>query len=619
MKSTTWREKLQYQFDNLMAKGTITLVCMLFLATAAVIVITGVLTALLTNGGTLGESIWLSLMHVIDAGAITGAATDDVVFLVLMSVVTLCGIFVTSILIGIITTGFEEKLTSLKKGNSRVIERNHTVILGFDSNIFTMISELVEANENQKDGCIVVLSETDREEVEQAIAAEVPALKTTRVICRTGGIADMHMLGICSLETARSIIINEPDDFNTIKAVLAANNYLNAHCEAGQVPHMVATITEQSNYEAVQIIAEGNAEVILVQDAISRIIAQTCRQPGLSDVLIELFDYDGDELYFEHFPELAGRTFADVMHLFEKAVVFGYQRDGQIYLNPRMDTTLQADDHLLLLVEDDGQAKVAHYTNCDYSEFASFGATKPQAERLLICGINGMVPQIVSELDEYFCRGSVVVIANPVAAQQVLDVDLNALQLHNITLEFVICDTSNRAVLEELTRQDVRHVLLLSDHEQDAQSTDTLALLQSIHLRDIARKLGRRYNITSEMKDITNQKLAKVAEVNDLVVGSNIINLILTQISENRDLATVFQELLQSEGAEIYMRKAADYVKCGTSMNFHAVTAILAEHNQVAIGYKKQYDDHFEIITNPKKSEPIIFGANDCIISLADD
>ncbi|MFI3213323.1 MAG: hypothetical protein R3Y24_08260 [Eubacteriales bacterium] len=617
MKKHTIIERIKYAFDNLMSKGTIALVGVLFLATAVVVVLAGFILALIgQEGTTVGYNMWASIMHIIDAGTITAADTTDLGFVVTMSVVTLCGLFVTSILIGIITTGFEEKLNSLKKGNSHVIEKDHTVILGFNHNVFTLISELIIANENQKDGCIVILSEEEKESVEEAIAGEILDFKNTRIICRTGSMADTNMLEKCAIETSRSIIVNESEDFITVKAILAINNYLKPFKEFGSVPHIVATLNEKSNYDAVQIISDGNAEILVVQDAIARIIAQTCRQPGLSNVLIELFDYDGDELYFENFPEVAGKKFGDVLNYFEKAVVFGYKRNDEVIINPDKDVVLQGDDSLVLLVEDDGAATIKEYEVKDSASLKVESAIADTAGDVLIIGINEMLEQIVVELDSYFGAGSTITIAHPIIDQTHYELRE---KVKNSNVDFVVCDTNSRESLDELTKGDINHVLILSDDACDTETSDAMTLLKLIHLRDILQKTGKAFNITSEMKDSANQKLAKVAQANDLVVGSNIINLILTQISENRDLATVFQELLTAEGSEIYIRNASYYVKLHTEMDFYTVTEILKEYDAIAIGYKKQNGNMFDVITNPNKSEKIIFTEEDCIISLSAD
>ncbi len=286
-------------------------------------------------------------------------------------------------------------------------------------------------------------------------------------------------------------------------------------------------------------------------------------------------------------------------------------------LNPAPDTVLQAEDEMLLLVEDDGMAKpvIQDFPLDTTKESSMVVAHLP--ENILILGLNDMVEQTIVELDEYFVKGSTITIAN---AEIPDHYTLLQEKLTNITLIFKECNILDRSNLEELTQNQVNYVLLFSDDACENETSDAMTLLKLIHLRDIAELAGKTFSITSEMKNVSNQELAKVTKANDLVVGSNIINLILTQISENRDLAVVFQEILTSEGSEIYIRPAENYVQLDMEMDFYAVTNILAKRNEVAIGYKKQHEDGtFDVITNPLKSDVITFTKADCIISLAND
>lgn len=57
------------------------------------------------------------------------------------------------------------------------------------------------------------------------------------------------------------------------------------------------------------------------------------------------------------------------------------------------------------------------------------------------------------------------------------------------------------------------------------------------------------------MRSVDNQELATVAKVNDFVVGSIITNLMIAQISENRKLARLFEDLLDADGSELYMKR----------------------------------------------------------------
>ncbi len=604
--------KLRYKFDNLMAKGTVALVAVLFLATAAFIVIAALI-AVLLSGSTFAQNVWAGIMHTIDAGTITGTDTADIPYLIIMSAVTLCGLFVTSILIGIITTGFEEKLNSLKKGNSQVIENNHTLILGFNDNLYTIISELIEANASSKDECIVVLSPESKEIVEEAISGQIEDFQTTRIVCRTGTITDINMLKKCSISTCRSVIINEQNDFITTKAILAINNFFSG-LNLEKMPCIVASVYDNSNYSAAVIAGEGNIEVMLTQDVISRIIAQTCRQSGLSEVMTELFDFDGDELYFENFPQLTGAKFGDVLFMFEKAVVFGYKRNGKAYLNPDVNSVIEENDEILLLMEDNGALK----PSTDKKEIKFNTPVKPfsdsdKKDSILILGINSMLHRILAELDEYSAKGTVVTVASTDATDYISAEST----YKNIALKAVNCDTSKRESLDMLANKDIENIVLLSNDDCDSEISDAQMLLQLIHLRDICDIKGLSFNITSEMKNPANQKLARVAKVNDFVVGNYIVNMMMAQISENRSLAEVFRELLSADGNEIYINNVQKYLDISQKCDFYAVTQSVMQHGEIALGYKKSTNNGFEIITNPVKSDIIEFNENDSIIVLA--
>ena len=63
---------------------------------------------------------------------------------------TLFGVLVVASLIGVISAVFDDLITQLRKGSPPVIENGHTVILGWNSKVFTIVSELVIANESER-------------------------------------------------------------------------------------------------------------------------------------------------------------------------------------------------------------------------------------------------------------------------------------------------------------------------------------------------------------------------------------------------------------------------------------------------------------------------------------
>jgi len=92
-------------------------------------------------------------MRTLDPGSMAG--DEGWTFRILMLFVTLGGIFIISALIGVISNGLYGRLENLQRGRSFVVEENHTVILGWNEKVFTIVEELCIANQNKQDACIV--------------------------------------------------------------------------------------------------------------------------------------------------------------------------------------------------------------------------------------------------------------------------------------------------------------------------------------------------------------------------------------------------------------------------------------------------------------------------------
>jgi hypothetical protein len=252
MRKTSATDRFRYAFDNFMARGTIALIGGLAVLSAIIIVVIAFIVTVVNVGPGddesvgFAESLWLSLLRTLDPGTMGG--DEGRAFRLAMLAVTVGGIFVISTLIGVLNNGIGTKLGELRKGRSRVIESGHTVILGWSEQVFSIVSELVIANANQRRSCIVILGEKDKVEMEQEIREKVGRTGGTRIICRTGNPIDLTDLEIASPHSAKSIIILPPEgddpDSNVIKAMLAITNNPNRRPEPY---HVVAGIRDPKN------------------------------------------------------------------------------------------------------------------------------------------------------------------------------------------------------------------------------------------------------------------------------------------------------------------------------------------------------------------------------------
>src|SRR5262245_33521734 len=234
-RQVSWRDKLRYWFENTLSKGTVAIIGWLALVSLSIVALAGLILAAMHIGADpddraheygFFEGMWQSMLRTLDPGVVAG--DNGWQLRLLMLIVTIGGIFIVSILIGTITSGLEARLTELRKGRSRVIEQHFTLILGWSSKVYSIIGELLIANENQKNPCIVILSERDKVEMEDEIRAKFPSTRNTRIICRSGNPLDLDDLAVVDPHSARSIVVLAPEtdnpDIHVIKSVLAITN-----------------------------------------------------------------------------------------------------------------------------------------------------------------------------------------------------------------------------------------------------------------------------------------------------------------------------------------------------------------------------------------------------------
>jgi len=633
MKKPTLKQRFGYWFDNMMAKGTSAMIVILAFASFVLIFVAGIVLVIFRihppeeGQMGLGEAIWASLMRTLDPGTMGGDTGSD--FRLVMLAVTIGGIFIVSALIGILNSGLEERLERLRKGRSRVLENGHTLILGWSPQVFTIISELMIANENQINARIVVLANRDKVEMEELIRERIEETGGTRVIVRSGNPIDLNDLELGSPHTARSIIVlppenDEPDSY-VIKTVLAITN----NPYRRQEPyHIVTQIRNRKNLDVVSMIgANDKIFPLLTGDLIARVVAQTSRQSGLSVVYTELMNFSGDEIYFKQEPSLSGKTFGEALLAYEDSTVMGLRKmDGTILLNPPMDTRIEPGDLLFALSDDDDTILLSGRANIPIEESlirSSGKAQKPGPERTLIIGWNRSAGTIVKELDAYVANGSqVTVLADNDRARD--DIKACEKSLKKQKLTFIPGDTTNRELLDSLSIMEYNHVIVLAASGLETQEADARTLVTLLHLRDIVAQDETPFSIVSEMLDLRNRELAEAARVDDFIVSEHLISLMLSQLSENDGLFDIFQGIFAPEGAEIYLKPIADYVETGQPVTFYTVVEAARRRGETALGYRvaaeaNNAEKDYGVYTNPIKSGKFIFEPDDRIIVVAEE
>lgn len=625
----TLGQRLRYSFDNGLARGI--WVVLLWLAGITVLVILAIaalIWILRTGPGdeptSFADGIWLALGRYLDAGTFTGDAGTG--FRILAVVITIVGLFIGAALIGLISSSIDTRIEELRRGQSPVVERGHTLILGASDKLPVVISEVIEANRSERGRAIVVLSNEDTVELAEAIGKEVPDRGTTRLVYRRGDAAQINDLERMAPEDAKSIIVLRDDasesSAKVVKIVLALNKILGPN----STQPIVAEIEDPDTSAALRDLLGERLLAVDPTSVVARITAQVSRQPGLGAIYQELLDFDGDEMYFIDVPgHLVGRTYGELLMSSSASTILGVQDgDGEVTVNPDPTTVVTAGQRLIGISADDSTF-VLDLDPAPWQPPADrqFVQDDVHTERTLIVGWSAVAPLVIDELESHVAEGSLVVILVDESRQdtEVLGHQIAALGLRNQRVEIRTGNTISRAVLDEVvSAEPFTHFLILCESQHfGVDEADARVLLTMLHLRATGDVRDR--NVVGELLDPNDVDLAQEDSSDDFVVSQKLVSLLLAQLSENPHLARVFDDLFTTDGATISMQPCERYAQPGMT-TFGDVVAEARNWGTTAIGYRAESARGRAdtvaagLRVNPPKSEQISFAPGDFVVTL---
>lgn len=619
----TPRQRARYLFESTLSSGTLPVILALAAVTLALIavatvvmVVAGIETSAAPES-TAVEDAWLTLMRTLDPGTMSGDIGWP--FRLVSLGATLTGILVVSSLIGLIATAIDRKVEDLRRGRSPVIVDDHTLILGWSPKVPTLVSELVVANENVRRAHVVVLASMDKREMEDAIRTRVPDTRTTTVICRTGHPSELHDLDLVNAAGAKSIIVVSPEsespDAEVIRATLALQSL-----RIDESTPIVVELVEARRAAVLRTVTHDRVSTVASTEVIARIAAQICRYRGLSEVFQELLDFDGDEIYFQVQPRLAGHTFGTAVLSHRTSSVIGLRRgDGTIEICPPAGTIVNDGDSVIAISEDDDTI-VLDDTLAEHPASAERVLHEPPAtEHLLVLGWNQLGSQILGNLDPYLAPGSTaLVVFDPEHTSSRNAPCLEQLDRLSITVEEA--DVTEPHVLDELVeRRSFDHVIVLCHRrhmttiESDAQALVTLLLVrESLHR---IMPLDHQPGVVTELLDVHDVEIAPANGADDFIVSERLTGLMLSQLSENIELEQVFRAFFRPDGAEIAARPLDRYVDPSRRFTVRELTEQVLRGGDLLIGVRHvRNDGRVDVIVNPAKDQLLEPGPADEVI-----
>ncbi|MFF9145654.1 NAD-binding lipoprotein [Streptomyces sp. NPDC014861] len=520
-------------------------------------------------------TVWRTVGQTLRLGGEVGPPLRMVlsVFLALVS------LLYVSFLVGIVTTALTDRLAELERGQTTVVERGHTLVLGWSEQTPTVVAELVAAHAQRGRGAVVVLADRDKGEMERELRDVLPPRTRVRLICRRGRPADPGALARVTPAAAGAVVVLPPDapgaDAQVTRTLLALRAVVGEGCPV----RIVAAVRDGAQLATARLAAGPGAVVLDVDDLAARLLVQCVLEPGLALVLEDLLDFAGAELHTLRPPGLPGRRYGELAAACPDSCAVGIVRaDGTPHLNPPPQTVLAPGDGLIVLAEDHRATVLPAAPVPGAVPLPTGPRTFPAPRRALVLGWNRRGERVLEGL----ARGGVAA---------------------------VLGEGAGRAAGPE----EYDHVVVLAAPDGDGHPDPDGPVLEALlHLRARARESGRTVPAVAELTDARNRRLAPAGPRTDLLLTGRLAALLIAQVSQDVHLAAAFDALFAATGEGVRLRPATDFVPPGTEAPFGSLVTAAARHGAAAFGYRPRGSLRPRL--NPPKTEIRHWGAGDVLL-----
>lgn len=604
------------------------------------------------SDGSFAEALWLSWSFVADSGnhADRVGTGPRIVSVSISS----GGMLIFAMMLGLVSDAISEKVDSLRKGKSEVIESNHILILGWSDKLGSLLKQLAIANKSIGGGVIVVLAERDKEDMEMDIAKFEFDFMGTSVICRSGSPLILADLKKVSVSKARAIIVLASDenadqsDAHALRVVLSLTGV-----KEGLRGHVVVEMSDLDNEPLVKLVGGELIETVVAHDVIGRLMIQCALQPGLAQIWEDILGFENAEFYIKRWPQLDGLCFKDVLISFPDAIPCGIKvaaDGGKIFLNPDDKYVLKEGDEVLVIAEDDDTYAPDTIPEVRRGLCPKITDPPKYPEKILFCGWRRDIDDMIMVLEAFLAPGSELWMFNEVPEKErekkLTDGGLDIGGLVNIKLVHREGNAVIRRHLENLPLETFDSILILADESvedsivhSDSRSLATLLLIRDIQSKRLPfrdrKSMPLRHSgfshsswiremqqasdksiIISEILDSRTRNLVSVTRISDYVLSNELVSMALAMVAEDKQINRVLEELFAEEGNEMCIKPSEFYLYDQEELCFYDIMIRGRQRDEIVIGYRLATAER-AIINPVRKSEPRKWSIDDVFVVIS--
>ena len=599
------KKRVRFYFDNAIIKTKYFVLFLLLILFLLGFIMTIVhYSVAQSKEGSFFDNWWTSITTILEIGSGTNWTDRIINFLYWAFSIAISGS-----IIGFIANGISNLVEQLKKGKSQVICNNHILILGWSNSIFAILKELSIANENVNNAVVVIFSELDNEKMLDEISAKVNVKLNLKIITRSGDTANPIELQMANPTGAKNIVILSQDknsDTKAITTILALHSMLK-----NTKVSIIAQINDSKYVKNISQIKNFNFIPVLSKNIITNLKAQTLRQNGIGAVILDLLDFDGDEIYFSEIPQLIGKTYLEAVISFEDSSVMGIiDINNQTQLNPKNEIIINKGDKLIVISKDDDTIIYVEDLITPKNDIVTPKIWVEKKENnILFIGWSAIGNDILASLTPFLnATSKITVLFLP---EYVNKNSISNTTFNGIKIDFIPVSGTDFNFEAFIENGQFKEIMIIGYTDMlSIPEADTLTLLEMLKLDNLKQSdLAIQFRVIAEILDSSKANLAEFTETEELIISDNLVALLMSQLTENPDLNLVFNDLFDSDGASINIFPIERYVELNKEISFADLVYTAGKINQSAIGVKLEsgkVSSHTEgVFLNPNKKMKI--------------
>lgn len=602
-------------------------------------------------GGGWIDSYWWSIKHVLDPGAFADNYGAPLSVLIVSLLISLGGLVFLGALIGLISASIQQRLAQLELGNTQVVEKKHVVVLGWGPSVPGLIRNLTSI---YKDTVIVILAPCELSFMREELRREGIAINDKNLVLRKGIPSRNYELNRISIQYASSIIVvahtldveqhidqyDSPSDVEAIKTLLVLEAILRCTDVMGEdtksafsgsviETSIVCEICSKENIEIAKIASCGRASIVSTADFASRLLVQAARQPGIIDVFECILNQELKGIRVQSMPEAVGRQFSSLLSSTQLAVPIGVswvEDSGGVKrtasaLNLEPSYEIEDGEDIVLLSRAEPvfihrSSEINTSKRVSLSHRDVFNPNRNHFDSVLIIGTNSLLDEILTELNGHALSRTMVKLVSSFSADQIAIDDPHLFPKLDLVIQKG--NTVSRPLLTEMIHSDFDCIFVLADDsdggDADARSIMTILMLGDIinHCKD--RRIPR---VVLELKDSRNRDLVKDSIASEIVVSSNLVSIVMAQISQYPVVGPVYRELLSAGGIQISLRTPDHYNLLNQRVMHSDLIAMGLEEFETVVGIIVSRPNGIEVVLSPDTSQAWMLNSGDRIIVLS--